>query len=77
VSHSTARQRQLDEALKTLNVPPGLHLRCWTEADFPAIERLSTLQGWPTPRKRPEEALLAWQHSWPSLVVTEDEAIKP
>ena len=75
MSHTTTQQRQLDEALKTLDVPPGLHLRCWTDADFPAVERLSTLQGWPTPHNRPEEALLAWQHSWPSLVVTEGEAI--
>lgn len=75
MSHTTERQRQLDETLKTLHVPPDLHLRCWTDADFPAIERLSTLQGWPTPHNRPEEALLAWQHSWPSLVVTEGESV--
>lgn len=75
MSDSDTRQTQLEKALTTLNIPPGIQLRCWAEADFPDIERLSTLQGWPTPHNRPDEALVAWQHSWPTLVVTEGERV--
>ncbi len=69
------RQKQLEAALMTISILPDMQLRCWTEKDFPEIERLSTLQGWPTPHDRPEEALIAWQHSWPTLVVTEGERV--
>ncbi len=72
---SHTRQKQLEAALKVLKLPPGIQLRCWTETDFPDIQRLSTLQGWPTPHNRPEEALIAWRHSWPALVVTEGERV--
>jgi len=75
MSDSHTQQMQLEEALRTIILPPGIQLRCWTEKDFPDIQRLSTLQGWPTPRNRPEEALSAWQHSWPALVVTEGERV--
>jgi GNAT superfamily N-acetyltransferase len=68
-------QKQLEVVLTKVSVPSGIQLRCWTEADFPDVERLSTLQGWPTPHNRPEEALVAWQHSWPTLVVTEGERV--
>jgi ribosomal protein S18 acetylase RimI-like enzyme len=67
------RQKQLEAALTTLSIPPGIQLRCWTDEDFPDVERLSTLQGWPTPHDRSEEALVAWQHSWPTLVLSEGE----
>lgn len=67
------RQKQLETALELLASPPGITLRSWTEADFPAIQRLSSAEGWPTPQQRPDEALSAWQHSWPTLVLTEDE----
>lgn len=69
------RQAQLAVALTTLRLPLTLQLRCWTASDFPAIEHLSMLQGWPTPHKRPEEALAAWQQSWPVLVVTAAEQV--
>ena len=68
-------QAQLEAVLTTLQLPPTLQLRCWTAADFPAIEPLSTLQGWPTPQQRPEEALAAWQQSWPTLIVTAAERV--
>src|SRR5260370_19397286 len=60
---SSTRQNPLAAALQTMTIPPGIQLRCLTETDFPAIQRLSTLQGWPTSRNRPEESLVAWQHS--------------
>lgn len=69
------RQKQLTAVLKTLIMPPSITLRCWTEADFPAIQRLSAPEGWTTPQRRPDEALSAWHHSWPALVVTEDENV--
>lgn len=69
------RQEQLEAILKTLTIPEGIQLRAWQEDDFPAIQRLTAQQGWTTPTNRPEEALLAWQHSWPALVVAEDEQV--
>src|SRR5216683_784127 len=72
---SSTRQNQLAAALQAMKIPPRIQLRCWTETDFPAIQRLSTLQGWPTSRNRPAEALFAWQHSWPALVITEEENV--
>ena len=49
-------------------LPPGIAVRPWTEADFPAIQRLSRAEGWPTPVERPDAALAAWRRSWPALV---------
>ncbi len=69
------RQHQLEIVLKTLSIPEGIQLRAWQEADFPAIQRLTAQQGWLTPTTRPTEALLAWRHSWPALVVTEGEEV--
>ncbi len=69
------RQEQLEIALKTLSLPEGIQLRAWQEADFQAIQRLTAQQGWTTPTNRPTEALLAWRHSWPALVVTEGEQV--
>lgn len=69
------KQQQLTAILDTVTLPTGIELRGWTEGDFPAIQQLSTLQGWPTPQARPAEALAAWQHSWPTLVVNEGECI--
>jgi RimJ/RimL family protein N-acetyltransferase len=46
----------------------GVALRNFEEADFPSIQRLSDLEGWPTPSNRPAEALSAWQNSYPALV---------
>lgn len=75
MTEANTHQTQLAAALMTLHLPPGIQLRCWTEADFPAIERLSTAQGWPTPHDRPDEALAAWQQSWPTLVAMEGERV--
>lgn len=65
----------LEEILRPLHVPANIQLRSWAEADFPAIQRLSTRQGWPTPQNRPEESLRSWQHSWPALVLAEGECL--
>ncbi len=71
----TTRQSQLEAVLATIALPQGISVRIWTEDDFPAIQRLSSAEGWPTPQNRPAEALAAWQHSWPTLVVTEGESV--
>jgi ribosomal protein S18 acetylase RimI-like enzyme len=70
-----SQREQLKAVLEAIPRPPGIQLRCWSEADFPAIQRLSALEGWPTPNSRPEESLVAWQHSWPTLVVLEGENV--
>jgi GNAT superfamily N-acetyltransferase len=75
VSDPGRRQQQLEIAQKALSIPEGFQLRAWQETDFPAIQRLTAQQGWTTPINRPEAALLAWQHSWPALVVTEGEQV--
>ena len=67
--------KQLETVLEVLTLPPEITLQGWTEADFPAIQRLSTAEGWTTPQHRPDEALSAWQHSWPALVLTEQEQV--
>jgi hypothetical protein len=58
MSQSSDRQRQLAAALKRMKVAEGVkgaELRCWSEGDFPAIQRLSALEGWTTSQRRPEE----------------------
>ena len=75
MSSRLGQRQQLEVALTKLKLPPDIHIRCWSEADFPAIEHLSILQGWPTVHDRPEEARIAWQHSWPALVATKGEHV--
>jgi predicted N-acetyltransferase YhbS len=62
-------------ALAGISLPPGVEIRPWTEADFPAIQTLSDAEGWPTPRARPEAALDAWRRSWPALVAVTDTSV--
>jgi GNAT superfamily N-acetyltransferase len=67
--------QRLKAALSTIPLPVGIHIRPWSEADFPALQRLFAEQGWTTPLNRPEEARAAWQASWPALVMTEGEQV--
>ncbi len=46
----------------------GINIHPFQVDDFPAIQYLSRLEGWPTPASRPADALNAWQHSHPALV---------
>jgi predicted N-acetyltransferase YhbS len=71
----STHQQQLETAIATLRLPPGIQVRCWSRADAPAIEHLSTRESWSTPARRPEATLAAWQNSWPTLVVTEQERV--
>ncbi|HEX4207669.1 MAG TPA: GNAT family N-acetyltransferase [Ktedonobacteraceae bacterium] len=63
--------QQLTTALAALELPPNVQIRCWEEDDFAAIQHLSKIEDWPTPIRRAAEALIAWQHSWPALVITD------
>lgn len=70
------RETQLRQALAQVTMPSDVVCRTWREADFPAIQRLSTTEGWPTPQRRPEDALTSWRNSWPALVVVEAENLE-
>lgn len=72
---NTKNAQQLTAVLEQITLPPGIEIRAWNEDDFSAIQRLSDAQGWPSPIQRPAESLLAWQHSWPTLVAIEGQTI--
>jgi predicted N-acetyltransferase YhbS len=67
--------QHLTTALGQVSLSAGIRVRAWQETDFPAIQRLSNAEGWPSPSQRPAESLLAWQHSWPTLVATENDTV--
>jgi GNAT superfamily N-acetyltransferase len=69
------RQTRLDAVLTELVLPVGIAIRSWAEADFPAIQRLSSAEGWPTPAARPDEALVSWRNAWPTLVILHGEEV--
>jgi GNAT superfamily N-acetyltransferase len=69
------RERAVVAVTATLVLPPQATLRPWVDADFPAIQRLSAAEGWPTPVDRPHEALVAWRRSWPALVALHSGAV--
>jgi ribosomal protein S18 acetylase RimI-like enzyme len=69
------RQQQLTNALSQVILPSGITIRPWDESDFPAIQRISSAEGWPSPTQRPADSLFAWQHSWPALVAIEGEQV--
>ena len=68
-------QRQIAALASALTLPAGVTVPAWTEADFPAVQRLSAAEGWTTPLDRPAAARQAWQHSWPALVAVADRAV--
>ncbi len=70
------RDIQLSQALSQVVIPHGVGCRVWVESDFPAIQRLSTAEGWPTPERRPDDALAGWRNSWPTLVAVEAENVE-
>ena len=72
---NTKNIQQLTAALEQVTLPAGIEIRAWNEDDFPAIQLLSSAEGWPSPTQRSAEALLAWQHSWPALVAVEGQTI--
>ncbi len=75
MNEGLSKQKQVEGILINLHIALGLQLSCWRETDFPAVRRLSVLEGWTTTQRRPEESLLAWQHSWPTLVVVKKKSM--
>ncbi len=69
------RQAQVEQAVAGIPLPVGIRIRAWTIEDFAMIQQLSTAEGWPTPEKRPQAALAAWQTSWPALVLVHGEEV--
>ncbi|HET8629125.1 MAG TPA: GNAT family N-acetyltransferase [Thermomicrobiales bacterium] len=72
---SEERDHRVAAALAGVAMPAGIAIRAFEEGDFPAIQDLSSAEGWPTPATRPGEALAAWRRSWPALVAVEGEAV--
>jgi len=68
-------QEQVEKAVTDIALPADVNIRAWIDTDFPTIQQLSAVEGWPTPVKRPNEALSAWQKSWPTLVVVNGNEI--
>ena len=50
----------------------GVTVRSYQADDLFAIQRLSDVEGWPTPGNRSEDSMLSWQHSHPALVAMHD-----
>ncbi|GCE19058.1 GNAT family N-acetyltransferase [Dictyobacter kobayashii] len=69
------RQHQLKVALAQIAIPAGIEIRAWGEEDFLAIQQLSSAEGWSSPVRRPDDALQAWQNSWPALVAVKDDVV--
>lgn len=70
------REEQLSQVLTQLALPEGVGCRAWLESDFPAIQRLSNAENWPTPQRRPDDALAGWRNSWPALVAVEAQDVE-
>ena len=64
---------QLDAILARFNVPASFSIRAWSPSYFDAMCTLSSAEGWTTPELRPKETLVAWEHSWPTLVVVDTD----
>lgn len=69
------RQAQVEKAVTGITLPGGISIRAWVGTDFAAVQQLSTAEGWPTPEKRPDEALAAWRVSWPTLVLVNGQEV--
>ena len=61
----------LAEALGGLDLPQGVTLRAWEEADFAQVRQMAMDAGWTSYRDLPERLLAAWKGSWPALVAVE------
>ena len=66
------RDNQVKAIISFISLPQGVSIRPWQDADFQSIQKLSSAEGWPTPEQRPDEASVAWRHSWPALVATDE-----
>jgi len=62
----------VQQVTKLVGLPPDVEIRPWNEDDFPAIQRLSRGEGWPTPVDRPADSIRGWHGSWPALAAVHD-----
>ena len=69
------RYDDLQAVTSTLELPYGVSIRFWEEGDFPAVQRLSAAEGWPTTLERAADALAAWHRSWPALVAVAEQDV--
>ena len=53
------------------DIPASFSIQAWAPNYFDAMCALSSAEGWTTPELRREETLLAWESSWPTLVVVD------
>ncbi len=72
---AAGKSADLEAIVGALDLPEGITIRAWTEADFPTIQQLGQAEGWTTPLERPHDALEAWRRSWPTLVALQGEAV--
>ena len=64
---------QLDAVLARFNIPASFSIRAWSPNFFDAMRALSSAEGWTTPELRPKATLVAWEHSWPTLVAVDTD----
>lgn len=62
---------QLDAVLTRFDIPASFSIRARTPNYFDAMCALSSAEGWTTPELKPKEMLIAWEHSWPTLVAVD------
>ena len=72
-SNITGNHPDLEYILSDIEVPEPFSIRTWSSDHFESIQRLSSDEGWTTPELRPRETLIAWEHSWPTLVLMHSE----
>lgn len=63
----------LDHIVAVVKIPEPFSIQVWSPKYFKDIQRLSSNEGWTTPSLRPRETLIAWEHSWPALVLIHSE----
>lgn len=64
---------QLDAVLARFDMPASFSIQAWSSNYFDAICALSSAEGWTTPELRLKETLVAWEHSWPTLVAVDTD----
>lgn len=69
----SSAEPQLDMVLARFDIPASFSIRAWSPNYFDAMRALSSAEGWTTPELRPKETLVAWEHSWPTLVAVDTD----
>ena len=61
----------LKSVMDQVEIPEPFSIKPWSRDYFDGIRELSSAEGWTTPELRPDETLLAWEKSWPTLVAVD------